>query len=177
MAESSHGSEQTKRAQVSRHEEVSQIPKYSEEEILHLIIDEIDQAQDILQLVRQLEGVLPIRSFKDLYKACDEEGKMVFRDTRFDLAIFEGEIPNIAFPIEDMRTLINRVGYLVRLVPPELGADPTKPENVKRRLQRQPLMGIDRFSSRNLVGGAIVGWGGPSTVGQGASHSSAERQQ
>ena len=135
----------------------------AERESIHrLIIDEIDQARDILQLVTQLERALPLKSVADLRKVANEKGQVHFRDATFDIAEILEVIPDIAFPIEDVRALIERVAMLVSIVPDHLGVDINNPERVKRRLRRQLLSGMQGVPLRASPGpgGALVG-GGP----------------
>jgi hypothetical protein len=124
-----------------------------------LIIDEIDQARDVLQLVTQLERALPLKSAADLRKVADEKGHVQFRDGVFDIAEILEVIPDMAFPIEDVRSLVERVALLVSVVPEHLGVDINSPDRVKRRMRRQLVSGMKGVSLRAGPGGPLVGPG------------------
>lgn len=124
-----------------------------------LIIDEIDQARDVLQLVTQLQRALPLKSAADLRKVADEKGQVQFRDGTFDIAEILEVIPEIAFPIEDLRSLVERVALLVSVIPAHLGVDMNNPDRVKRRMRRQLVSGMTGVSLRAAAGGPLVGAG------------------
>lgn len=116
-----------------------QVPGDAKE--LHaLIIAEVDDARDILQLAEQLVPLLPIKSFDELMKA-GEKGRMQFRDTPFDVDSLRAFIPAITFPIEDARTLVERLAQMIRMVPPHLGVDVDSPSGMRRRMRRSGMLG------------------------------------
>ncbi len=127
----------------------------SRQELLQLIVEEVDAARDILQLAEQLAPLLPIKSFDDLVRA-EEKGRMRFRDTPFDIESLRAHIPAIAFPIEDARGLVERLGYLVQIVPEHLGVDTTSREGMRRQMRRSGMLapGLGMVASRGLT--AIV---------------------
>jgi hypothetical protein len=134
-----------------------------QDDVLRLIIEEIDGARDVLQLVRQLEPALPIRSFKDLRQAANDQGQIRFRDVQIDLDFFEGMMPEYVFPIEDVRGLVARVAQLVRLIPPHMGRDPTSQENMRRMLKQLPALGPGLANT--FTRGALKGVPAPSAAG------------
>lgn len=117
-------------------------PRQSREEVLRLIVEEVDAARDTYELVSQLEHALPIRSFEDLRKAAGEKGELRFRGTTFNVAEVEGLLPPWAFPVEDLRALVERVAHAVRLTPPDFAVDRTNPDFVSRQMRRQLFGGI-----------------------------------
>jgi hypothetical protein len=128
---------------------------YSEAELLKLVVEEFDEARDAFQLASQLAPHLPIRSLEELVKAT--EGKLQFRDVVFDPASFETQIPEMAFPIVDLPGLVQRVGYLIRIVPPHLAVDPNSESGVRRRLKNvgQLTAGIGLVQQRGLTAMAV----------------------
>lgn len=106
------------------------------EDVLSLIMNEVDEAREAHELVKQLEPALPIKSFDDIKKACGDKGTITFRGTAFKVGIFEEIMPKIAFPIEDTRTLVERVVQLIRMVPKFIANDPKNIENAKRHMRR-----------------------------------------
>ena len=130
-------------------------PTYTQQELLKLIVDEVDEARDILRLAEQLAPLLPIKSFDDLARA-GERGQMRFRDTPFDVETLRPYVPAIAFPVEDARALVQRLAYLVRIVPEHLGVDVTSEEGARRQMRRAGMLapGVGAVSQRGLT--AIV---------------------
>lgn len=106
----------------------------SEAELCRLIIEEVDQARDVYDLTLQLAPLLPIGSFEELVKA--QEGRpMRFRDVEFDVESLAGYIPNVVFPVQDLRGLVERLGHLIRLVPDFLGVDTASEAGARRQLR------------------------------------------
>lgn len=132
-------------------------------EMLRLIVEEVDGARDILQLVRQLEPALPIRSFKDLRRLTKDGGAIQFRSVEIDLDFYEGFMPDYAFPIEDLRGLVARVAQLIRMLPPDLGKDPNDPENMRRMMKQSPTFGPALVNP--VTRGAMIGVPAPSAPG------------
>lgn len=113
----------------------------AEQELYSLIIAEVDDARDILQLAEQLVPLLPIRSFDEMAKA-GERGRMRFRDTPFDVESLRDFIPPITFPIENARSLVERLAQLIRMVPPHLGVDMESPSGMRRRMRQAGMPGM-----------------------------------
>jgi hypothetical protein len=126
-----------------------------QDELLRLVIEQVDDARDLLQLAEQLAPLLPIKSFDDLLRG-GEKGRMRFRDTPFDVSTLRPYVPVIAFPIEDLRGLVERLGYLVRLVPEHMGVDISTPEGMRRQMRRSATLipGLDLGARRGFT--AIV---------------------
>jgi hypothetical protein len=124
---------------------------------MRLVIEEVDQARDIFQLAEQLIPLLPIRSMDELIKAV--AGKQLrFRDTDFDVATLAGHVPSIAFPVEDPRALVERLGHVIRMVPPAMGVDLESEEGIRRRLRHSSALttNLGMIQSANVVASPIV---------------------
>lgn len=132
-------------------------PDISREELMRLVIDEVDQARDIYQLVEQLAGFLPIRSMDELAKAT--AGKQLrFRNADFDVDSLAGHIPSILFPVDDVQGLVERVGHIVRLAPPALGVDLESPDGVRRRLRHSSSLvdNLGLIQTANVAASTII---------------------
>lgn len=129
----------------------------SKEELMRLVIDEVDQARDILQLAEQLSDFLPIRSMDELVKVTDGK-EMRFRDATFTTDTLAAHIPSIAFPVDDVRGLVERLGYLVRMAPPALGVDLESPDGIRRRLRQSSAIGsnLGLIQANNVAASTIV---------------------
>lgn len=123
-----------------------------EPQTLRLIIEESDAARDILQLVEQLAHALPIHSFDELRKACGPAGIIRFRGSEFHISQFDGLLPTFVFPIADERGLVERLGQLIRMVPPHIGQDPSDEETARRLMRQSFTFGAGK---RSTVGTAI----------------------
>jgi len=124
---------------------------------MQLVIDEVDQARDIYQIVEQLAGFLPIRSMDELIKAV--AGKQLrFRNADFDVDSLAGHIPAILFPVDDIRGLVERVGHIVRMAPPALGVDLESPDGIRRRLRYTSSLAdnLGLIQTNNVVASPIV---------------------
>lgn len=129
----------------------------SKEELMRLVIDEVDQARDIYELAEQLSEFLPIRSMDELVKAT--EGKELrFRDARFTADSMVGHIPSIAFPVDDVKGLVERLGHVVRMAPPALGVDLESPDGIRRRLRHTSAIGsnLGLIQANNVAASAIT---------------------
>ena len=128
----------------------------SHEELLRFVVDEVDQARDIYQLASQLAPLLPISSFDELVRA-EQKTKLTFRDTPFDIESLRAHIPSIVFPVDDVRGLVERLGHLVRMVPPHLGVDTGTAEGARRQMRfaAQLAPGLGLIQTRGLTAIAI----------------------
>ncbi|WP_369069566.1 hypothetical protein [Kineococcus terrestris] len=108
-----------------------------------LVISEVDDARDIYELAQQLEQFMPIESFDRLAEATRDR-RLRFRDTEFDVESLRGLLPSIAFPVADLRSMVARLGELVRGVPPTLGVDLDSESGVARmrRARGELLPGV-----------------------------------
>jgi hypothetical protein len=124
---------------------------------MRMVIEEVDQARDIYQLAEQLMEFLPLRSMDELIKATD--GKQLrFRDSGFDVASLAPHIPSIAFPVQDIRGLVERLGHVVRMAPPALGVDLESPEGIRRRLRHSSSLAsnLGMMQTNNVAASTIV---------------------
>ncbi len=124
---------------------------------MRLVIDEVDDARDILQLAEQLAGFLPIRSMDHLMK--ETEGKELrFRNATFTVDSMAAHIPSIAFPIDDVKGLVERLGHLIRMTPPALGVDLESPDGIRRRLRKSSAIGsnLGLMQTNNVAASAII---------------------
>jgi len=112
----------------------------NEQELLSLIVTEVKEAREVYELVKQFEGSLPLKDFKDIQKVVGKKG-LKFRDIKFNVNLYEDIIPEIIFPIVNMKTLVILASELVHMVPPNFGLDMSKVENVKRHLRRFAMLG------------------------------------
>ncbi len=129
----------------------------SKEELMRLVIEEVDQARDIFQLAEQLSDFLPIRSMDELVKATDGK-EMRFRDATFTADTLAAHIPSIAFPVDDVRGLVERLGYLVRMAPPALGVDMESSDGIRRRLRQSSAIStnLGLIQANNVAASSIV---------------------
>jgi hypothetical protein len=130
--------------------------EFSKEELHGLIIEEVEEARDIHQLATQLAPLLPIKSFDDLLKAADS-GRMVFRDTPFEVESLREHIPAVVFPVEDLRGLVERLGHLVRMAPSHLGVDMSSADGMRRQMRHGSLLapGLGMVRSGGLTAIAV----------------------
>jgi hypothetical protein len=138
--------------------------KAPQDDLLRLVVEEIDQARDVYELAQQLAPYLPIKSFDMLVRAVGKR-PLRFRDTEFDLESLHGQLPGVAFPVEDLAGLVEKLGHLIRLVPPSLGVDMSTPSGVRRQMkssaQLAPGLGVP--ATRGLI--AIARSAGPGGQG------------
>ena len=132
------------------------------QDLLKLIVEEVDEARDIYRLAEQLAPLLPIRSFDDLVKAADGR-PMQFRDAKFDVESLREYIPRIAFPVQDLRGLIERLGHIVRLAPPHLGVDVSTPDGARRQSRYSGMLGpgLESSQGRRMEIGTTIPHGKP----------------
>jgi hypothetical protein len=145
----------------------------SDQELMRLVIEEVDQARDIYQLAQQLAPFLPIRSVDELIKATGEK-EFRFRDSDFVIDEAVGaNLPRIIFPVEDVSSLVERLGHVVRMVPPALGVDLESPEGIRRRLRFAAALGpnLGMIETGNVVASAIMPGMAPPDLSQQSSHS------
>lgn len=112
----------------------------SEMEKLKLIIDKSDQARETLQLVEQLEPLLPITCFEDLTKI--KSRTIRFRYGEFDIRMFEEMIPSIVFPIQSTKDLIERVAAMIGTLPKHLALNHKDPAFIRREMNRLAMPGV-----------------------------------
>ena len=150
---------------------VARSERISREELMQMVIEEVDHARDIQQLAEQFVEFLPIRSMDELIKAVGDK-ELQFRDTPFDVATLAAHIPSIAFPVEDARGLVERLGYIVRIAPPALGVDLESPEGIRRRLRHTSslasnlgMMQANNVAASPIVAGAMPPDFTPGTAG------------
>ncbi len=125
------------------------------EDLRDLVIDQIDDARDLLELARQLEKYLPIESFKHLDAQVGDRS-LRFRDSDFDLRSLGHLVPPIAFPVTSLSGLVERLGEVMRLVPPHLGVDVESENGARRVLRSQGPLGMFGGSRpQNAVGVAL----------------------
>ncbi len=126
------------------------------EDLRELVIDQIDDARDLYELARQMEKFLPIESFKHLDAQVGDRS-LRFRDTEFDLRSLGHLIPPIAFPVMSLSGLVERLGEVMRLVPPHLGVDVESESGARRVLRSQGPLGMFGVSRpQNAVGVAVT---------------------
>lgn len=143
-------------------------------EVLQMIVEEIDAAREVYQLFLQLEKALPIKSFEDIAKAADKEGILHFRDASTSFKFFESYVPSFIFPIENAKALIERLAQFVKLVPEDVGYDPSKPENLKRVNQARFLNSlVTKSNAGSFAGVSTAGFTDP----KGLQHMVADRQE
>jgi hypothetical protein len=132
-------------------------------EALAMIVDEIDAARETYDLFQQLSPHLPIRSFEDLAKVGDGEGVISFRGEKFAVSTFEDVIPEIIFPVEDQRKLVQLLVEVVRNAPPHVGRDLSDSEQAKRLARRLSLQmsGGGRIGPPLLAPAGFGGGRGP----------------
>lgn len=104
-------------------------------ELMKLIIEELDDARDLYELAQQLLPHLPIRSFDELAKVNDGR-PMRFRDATFDVESLRPHIPGVVFPIMDAAGLVERLGHIIRMTPPDLGVDLSTEAGMRRQMRR-----------------------------------------
>lgn len=125
------------------------------EDLRDLVIDQVDDARDLLELAQQLEQYLPIESFKHLDAQVGDRS-LQFRDSDFDLRSLGHLIPPIAFPVMSLSGLVERLGEVMRLVPPHLGVDVESEKGARRVLRSQGPLGMFGGSRpQNAVGVAV----------------------
>lgn len=125
---------------------------------MRLVIEEVDQARDIYQLAQQLAPFLPIRSVEELMKAAGEK-ELRFRDSDFTIdERMAAHLPKIIFPVEDASSLVERLGHVVRMVPPAMGVDLDSSEGIRRRLRFASALGpnLGMIETGNVVATAIM---------------------
>ncbi len=125
-------------------------------ELLRLIVEEVDEAHDILTLAEQLHPLLPVKSFNELVRKAG--GKpMRFRDTEFDLETLRSHLPNLLFPVEDTKALVERIGHIVRALPDGFGVDAHSEGGERRRLRARGQLGpgVGRIPTGGLTAIAI----------------------
>lgn len=139
---------------------------YSREELLALVVDEVDDARDVYQLAEQLAPHLPIKSLDELVRATDGR-QLRFRDAPFEVESVRPQLPGIAFPVEDLAGLVEKLGLLVRIVPPSLGVDFDGPDAARRQLHRDGGIapGLLSPATRSITAMALPG-GPPPELGQ-----------
>jgi hypothetical protein len=117
-------------------------PPPASSELMKAIIDEVDEAREVLELAQQLAPALPLRSFEDLHKAVGQQGKIIFRGNAFNVRAFEALVPSLFFPIDDLPKLIALLYETVRLAPTTVTYSDKDPEHAKRRLRRLGIVGM-----------------------------------
>lgn len=124
---------------------------------MQLVIDEVDQARDILQLAEQLSDFLPLRSMDELIKATDGK-ELRFRDATFTVDSLAAHIPSIAFPVDDVRGLVERLGHLVRMTPSAMGVDTESPDGIRRRLRQSSALSanLGMIQANNVAASPII---------------------
>jgi len=101
------------------------------DETLQVIVENVPQSKEVLQLYRQLRQSLPILNFEKLENSGDLNGMIEFRDLRIPIELLKDFIPAFIFPINDEKTLIERLSHLVQVIPPFVGFDASKIENIQ----------------------------------------------
>lgn len=129
--------------------------EYAQEELLRIVVEEFDDARDAFHLASQLAPHLPIRSLDELVKATG--GTLQFRDVSFDPETLRTHIPEMAFPVDDLTGLVQRIGYLIRVVPPHLGVQTDSESGARRQLKYagQFTSGIGVIQQRGLTAIAV----------------------
>lgn len=110
-------------------------------ELLKVIIEEVDEAREVLELAQQLAPALPLRSFEDVHKAVDK-GKIIFRGNEFNVRAFTALVPTLFFPIDDLQKLVALLYETVRLAPTTVAYNPNDPSHAARRLRRLGIVGM-----------------------------------
>src|SRR5687767_4124224 len=91
------------------------------DETLQVIVEYVPQSKEVLQLYRQLRQSLPILNFEKLENSGDLNGMIEFRDLRIPIKLLKDFIPSFIFPINDDKTLIERLSHFVQVIPPFVG--------------------------------------------------------
>ncbi len=131
-------------------------------ELMRLVINEVDQARDLYELAQQIAPHLPISSFDELTKINDGK-RLRFRDAEFDVESLRAFVPAVVFPVQDLEGLVERLGHVLRMVPPEMGVDVTTESGMRRQLRNTgavtPGIGLmsQRKSTASVLGAGVQG--------------------
>src|SRR4051794_21257169 len=90
--------------------------------VLALIIDEVDEARDVYDIVRQLQNSLPIKDFDALKRALGGRGMLTFRGSEHSVEPFRTLLPRVIFPIQDIESLVQLTANFVKLTPQSVRA-------------------------------------------------------
>lgn len=112
--------------------------KADRQTMLRLVVEACDDARDVYELAQQLAPLLPIKKFANIEKL----KTVKFRDQEFEVAMFADLIPSVAFPIDDVETLVRRVAGLVDAVPDFVGVQPDSSEFLRRQVERLAMPGV-----------------------------------
>ena len=115
--------------------------RVSTAEMLKLIVEEVDEAREVQELVEQFHHALPLRSFDDAIKAVGQRGMIKFRGNAFDIRQFGALVPAILFPIDDAQKLVTLLYEVVRRAPKTIQYNETDPAAAKRHLRRLGILG------------------------------------
>lgn len=121
--------------------------------LLAVIVEEVDEAREVLELAQQLVHALPLQSFEDVVKAVGPKREITFRGNPSTVANFAQLVPDILFPINTVEKLITLLYETVRLAPRRIRYSDDDPRHAKRKLRRLGILGANvgvlRGSSRS----------------------------
>jgi hypothetical protein len=117
-----------------------------EHELVAIVVEEVDEAREVLELARQLVHALPLHTFEDVVKAVGPKGTISFRGRHSAVANFAGVVPGVLFPIDSVHKLVTLLYETVRLAPPSITYSDSDPAHAKRKLRRLGLLGLRQGS-------------------------------
>jgi hypothetical protein len=141
----------------------------SHHDLLAVVVEEVDEAREVLELAQQLVHALPLRSFEDVVKAVGTKGTINFRGSPRPVQNFAEHVPGILFPIDSVQKLVTLLYETVRLAPAWIKYNDNDPAYAKRKLRRMGILGLKQ--------GLLGRGGGRSTGGRAVGVLSAQQTQ
>jgi hypothetical protein len=111
-------------------------------ELLAIVLEEVDEAREVLELAQQLVHALPLKSFEDVIRALGTDGMIKFRGNPRPARNFAEYVPGILFPIDSTQKLVTILYETVRLAPPFIKYNERDPNYAKRKLRRMGILGL-----------------------------------
>jgi hypothetical protein len=112
------------------------------DDLLKIIVNEVDEAREVLELAQQFAHAIPLRSFKDVVKALGDRGVIAFRGREFQVGPFGAHVPSFLFPIDSVKKLVTVLYEAVRRAPKHIRYSDKDPRYAKISLYRNTVLGL-----------------------------------
>ena len=132
--------------------------RLSNNKLLQLVVEEVDEARETYELAVQFAKGLPIRSFEDVLRLIDRGQGVNFADNFTISSSSPRLVPSVVFPIEDLESLITLLAYAVRNAPKgHAVTELTEAGDARRQFRRLGILGlpVGRLGPSPAIMGAL----------------------